>query len=379
MKRFVMILLAAVFTATSFAQSALDKALNQAKKENKLVFVDTYFTGCLPCEQMDNEVFPNAAVSKLMEKNFVMLKVNVFTEKLGDTLKVQHILNGFPTFLVLNSKGYLVSAISGFKDPGDLISFLNNAKKRADKGIYHAGYSANYNVNDYPTFYPEFAKTRKGVTQQDLKEYADKLSDFKAKNSLLPFLISRNTNDKVTTEILKDYTTYAYLYGEEVLQPVLDRVLTSAMQNSINASSTKADFENFLAQYQTKFPTERWKINLQTLGTKFYLEMKKDTTAYLHFAIKNPVLYQYHFSALVNAMTVKKQIKGETAELLLQWADTIINENSSMEIIKNAAYLNKRIGNNEGYKKFIQMAINRAKKYEMPFKDMEESLKQTSK
>lgn len=368
-----------VLSLSSFAQSALDKALSKAKKENKLVFVDTYFTGCIPCEQMDRDVFPNTVVSKEMEKNFVMLKVNVFIEKLGDTLKVQHILNGFPTFLVLSSKGYLISAISGFKDPGDLITFLNDAKARNTKGLYHKGYSANYNEKDYPTFYPEYAKTRKGVTQQDLKEYADKLSDFKAKNSLLPFLVARNTNDKVSEEILKDYTTYANLYGEEVLQPVVDRVLTSTMQNTINATSNDADFTTFLGQHKEKFPAQRWKVNLQTLGTKFYLEMKKDTTAYLNFAIQNPVLYQYHFTALVNTMTVKQQIKGETAELLLQWADTIINENSSMEIIKNAAYLNKRIGNNEGYKKFMQMAINRAKKYEMPFKDMEESLKQTSK
>lgn len=379
MKHFIIILLATFLATSSFGQSILDKALNKAKKENKLVFIDTYFTGCFPCEQMDKEVFPNAVVSKTMEKDFVMLKVNVFTDKLGDTLKVQHILNGFPTFLVLNTDGNLISSISGFKDPGDLIHFLNTAKIRASKKQYHAGYSAIYNQKDYPTFYPEYAKTRKGITQQDLNNYSEQLKDFKSKNSLLPFLSARTSNQKVSDEILKDYSTFANLYGEEVLQPVVDRALLSAMQNKITVSSTNADFDNFLSTYKEKFPADRWKINLQTLGSKFYLEMKKDTTAYLNFAIQNPVLYQYHFTALVNTMTVKKQIKGETAELLLQWADNIINENSSIEIIKNAAYLNKRIGNNEGYKKFMQMAIKRAKKYVMPYQDMEESLKQTSK
>ncbi len=363
----------------SFAQSALDKALSKAKKENKLVFVDTYFTGCIPCEQMDRDVFPNAVVSKEMEKNFVMLKVNVFTEKLGDTIKVQHILNGFPTFLVLNSDGNLVSSVSGFKDPGDLISFLNNAKIRAKKGQFHLGYSSTYNEKDYPAFYLEFAKTRKGITPQNLKEYSDQLKDFKAKNSLLPFLIARTTNEKVSAEILKDYNSYASLYGEEVLQPVVDRALTAAAQNKLNSSSNKADFDAFLASYQSKFPADRWKINLQTLASKFYLEMKKDTLGYLNFAISNPVLYQYHFTALANTLVAKKQLQGETAKLFLQWANAIVNEESSMEIIKNAASLNKRIGSNEGYKKFMQMAINRAKKYAMPYQEMEESLKQASR
>jgi thioredoxin-related protein len=379
MKKLLITLTATVLSLSSFAQSALDKALSKAKKENKLVFVDTYFTGCIPCEQMDREVFPNAIVSKEMEKNFVMLKINVFTEKLGDTIKVQHILNGFPTFLVLNSKGDLVSSVSGFKDPGDLISFLENAKLRAKKGQFHLGYSSTYNEKDYPAFYIEFAKTRKGITPQNLKEYSDGLKDFKAKNSLLPFLIARTTNEKVSEEVLKDYNTYANLYGEEVLQPVVDRALTAAAQNKLNSSSSKNDFDAFLTSYQSKFPADRWKINLQTLGSKFYLEMKKDTAGYLNFAISNPVLYQYHFTALASTLTAKRQLQGETAKLFLQWANAIVNEESSMEIIKNAASLNKRIGNNEGYKKFMQMAINRAKKYAMPYQEMEESLKLASK
>lgn len=379
MRKLLITLTAIVLGLSSFAQSALDKALSKAKKENKLVFVDTYFTGCIPCEQMDRDVFPNAVVSKEMEKNFVMLKVNVFTEKLGDTIKVQHILNGFPTFLVLNSNGNLVSSVSGFKDPGDLMSFLDNAKLRAKKGQLHLGYSSTYNEKDYPAFYVEFARTRKGITPQNLKEYSDQLKDFKAKNSLLPFLIARTTNEKVSVEILKDYNSYANLYGEEVLQPVVDRTLLAAIQSKLNSSSSVVDFDTFLASYQNKFPADRWKINLQTLGSKFYLEMKKDTVGYLNFAINNPVLYQYHFTALANTLTIKKQLQGETAELLLQWADAIVNEESSMEIIKNAASLNKRIGNNEGYKKFMQMAINRAKKYAIPHQEMEESLKQASR
>ncbi|WAC40823.1 hypothetical protein [Pedobacter sp. SL55] len=82
---------------------------------------------------------------------------------------------------------------------------------------------------------------------------------------------------------------------------------------------------------------------------------------------------------MANTLVAKKQLYGETAKLFLQWANAIVNEESSMEIIKNAASLNKRMGSNEGYKKFMQMAINRAKKYAMPYQEMEDSFKQASK
>jgi thiol:disulfide interchange protein len=61
-----------------FAQSqSLNSILQQAKKENKLIFVDCYFTGCIPCAEMDKDVFPNAAVKAEMDKNFLMLKVDI--------------------------------------------------------------------------------------------------------------------------------------------------------------------------------------------------------------------------------------------------------------------------------------------------------------
>jgi thioredoxin-related protein len=362
-----------------FAQSELDKALTKAKSENKLVFIDTYFTGCIPCEQMDKEVFPNTAVNKEMEKNFIMLKVNVFTEKLGDTLKAQHILNGFPTFLVLNRDGNLVASISGFKDPGDLITFLSHAKSKADKGLIHAGYSATYNEKNYPAFYLEFAKTRKGLDDEKLKKYTDTLADLRAANALLPFLITRRTNTRVSAEILQDYNFFDKMYGTEVLQPVVNRMMSELMHNKLNTKSTNQDFENFVNGFKENFSASTFKNTKHILSNEFFLNIKRDTLSYLNYNIKNPILYQYHFTALANMLIAKKQLHGETAKLFIQWADAIINQDSSMEMIKTAASINKQLNNSQGYKKLMQMAINRAKKYDMPYQEMEESLKTSSR
>ena len=48
-----------------FRQGTLKPMLDQAKKENKLVFVDCYTTWCGPCKWMEANVFPEAKAGSL--------------------------------------------------------------------------------------------------------------------------------------------------------------------------------------------------------------------------------------------------------------------------------------------------------------------------
>lgn len=375
MKSIKYYLLACLLTCALGAMAqTYQSALKQAKAENKLIFIDCYFTGCIPCAQMDEDVFPNAAVKAAMAKDFIMLKVDIFKDKLGDTLKVQHVLNGFPTFLVLNAKGELISNTSGYKDPGDLIGLLADAKQKHVQNKSLKGYAASFKESDYPAFYLEFAKTRKGITGQIIETYADSLKDLKATNGLMPFLISRVSTAKLNDAILNDYKAYQVLYGDAVMQALVDKALLQKMEQHLKTDKSGLAFTQFLKSYEGKFPADIWKINLQTLGDRYYLGMQKDTVGYLKFAIQHPVLYQYHFSALYSRLLSKKQLTGETGQLFGKWADAIINEESSMELIKTAANLNKAIKNEQNYKKFMQMAIARAKKYQMPTTSLEQEL-----
>ncbi|HTM97405.1 MAG TPA: thioredoxin family protein [Pedobacter sp.] len=370
-----------VFSLTvSYAQSQLSfaQALSKAKKENKLIFIDCYFTGCIPCEQMDKDVFPNPTVSKALENDFITLKVNVFTEKLGDTLKVQHILNGFPTFLVLNGDGKLVVNTSGYQDPGDLIQLLNDAKTKFKKGAYLNGYATEYNEQNYPAIYTEFAKTRKGLNRETLATYSASVKDFKANYALLPFLIGRTTNEQVSAAIMEDYSGYASVYGVEVLQPVVDRMLTQEVDYSLKVTSSEQEFENFLAEKAKAFPSKEWRVCLQTIADRYYLGLKKDTTGYLKFRVKNPAINNFHLTALYRNMLDKKQLNPERLELFVAWAKGAINPNTTMEIIKAAANMSKAAGKLADYQKFLQMAIDKAKKYQMPYADLEASLKTAS-
>ena len=349
-----------------FAQTpSLNSVLQQAKKENKLIFVDCYFTGCIPCAQMDEDVFPNKLVKAEMDKNFLILKVDIFKDKLGDTLKVQHILNGFPTFLVLNSDGKLISSSSGYKDPGNLLALFTEARQKAVQNKFLSGFSAQYDEKKYPSFYVEFCKTRKGITPAVLAAYSDTLKNFKAENALLPYLVSRSADEKAIETVFSDYSGFLSLYGADVLQPVIDYGLNQMLAKAMKTNLNDTAFEDFLTDQKKYFTERTWKICLQTLGIKYFLGMKKDTVGFLKFSIKNPVLYQYHFNALYSTLLAKKGFNHEVTTLFCKWADAIVTEDSGLEFMKTAAAVNKIAQDETGYNRFVKMAASYVSKYKM--------------
>jgi len=376
MKKILNTIFALFLMLNSFAQNqSLASVLQRAKTENKLIFIDCYFTGCIPCIQMDENVFPNKAVKAEMEKNFLILKVDIFKDKLGDTLKVQHILNGFPTFLILNADGKLISSTSGYKDPGNLINLFKDAVQKVAENKTLGGYSSQYKANNYPSFYVEFCKTRKGITPAVLANYSDTLKNFKTEYALLPYLAARYADEKAIDIILSDYKSFAALYGEDVLQPVVDYGLNYRLKKQLESNINDQAFENFLKENKKYFGEKQWKIALQGLSTKYFLGMKKDTTAYLKFAVKNPVLYQYYFTSLYNELLAKKGLTQERNQLLCKWADAIVTEDSGLEFMKTAALIYKNANDENGYNRFLKMAIAYGKKYQMQIAEVEKDFK----
>lgn len=52
---------------TNFISGDWDSILKKAKAENKIIFVDCYFEGCMPCKQMDLKVYPDKNVGDALK------------------------------------------------------------------------------------------------------------------------------------------------------------------------------------------------------------------------------------------------------------------------------------------------------------------------
>lgn len=86
-----------------FSHNNWEQAIKTAKRQNKLVFIDTYAKWCIPCKKME-PVFRERELSQYFNEHFVNVKVDMDTPK-GRKLHLKHNVIFLPTFLIMDQHG----------------------------------------------------------------------------------------------------------------------------------------------------------------------------------------------------------------------------------------------------------------------------------
>ena len=111
-----------------FEEGTFQAALEKAKQENKLLFVDCYTSWCGPCKMLARDVFTNNEVADYFNEHFISLKVDCEKGE-GPEIKNRFGVSGYPTLLFINGQGEVVNKIVGAsRQP----YFLENVKKGLD-------------------------------------------------------------------------------------------------------------------------------------------------------------------------------------------------------------------------------------------------------
>lgn len=105
----------------------LDKGMAEAKRLGKPMFVDIMAPWCGYCRKMRQEVFPSKRFQDI-SASFVLIRVNAEEDISVRKFNVQ----GFPTLLMLDKNGYLISRFDGFTEVNPLVSAMQEALRRAD-------------------------------------------------------------------------------------------------------------------------------------------------------------------------------------------------------------------------------------------------------
>lgn len=138
MKRVLIIAGMMLASMTLFAQSGArfldnvpwNEVMRQAKKADKMIFVDCYTTWCGPCKQLATEIFPQEKMGKYLNERFVCVKYDVehgeglvFAEKYPDVIK------SYPTLLVIDTEGRLIHKVVGCRPAYELIAAIDAGLK----------------------------------------------------------------------------------------------------------------------------------------------------------------------------------------------------------------------------------------------------------
>lgn len=183
MKNIILSILLSVLTVTAVAQTnfrhlTIDEAVEQAKKENKMVFVDFYTDWCGPCRTMANTVFPQKKVGDYFNANFVCIKLNA--EKEGKDAAKTYNVKAYPTFLVLDTEKKVKMDIKGSMGADDFIAKVKaqlnpELSPERMKERYDSGERTPDLINNY--VYSFLEKRNEEAGFKILNDYFNSLTD----------------------------------------------------------------------------------------------------------------------------------------------------------------------------------------------------------
>lgn len=115
-----------------FIEADWEKALVEAKKQNKLIFLDAYASWCGPCKLLKRNTFPDKEAGEFFNKSYVSIAIDMEKGD-GPALGEKYRVNAYPTLIITDADGIIVTYTQGYMNPKQLIDFgkygLSKAKK----------------------------------------------------------------------------------------------------------------------------------------------------------------------------------------------------------------------------------------------------------
>ncbi len=140
MKSILCTLLALTFSLTLTAQGieffhgTWPEALEKAKSEEKLIFVDAYAAWCGPCKRMAAQTFPDPKAGEFFNANFINLKIDMEKPENAE-FAGKYPVNSYPTLMFLDGTGKIVLKEVGGKNVDQLLETGRKALGKNDKSV----------------------------------------------------------------------------------------------------------------------------------------------------------------------------------------------------------------------------------------------------
>jgi thioredoxin-related protein len=105
-----------------FIEGDWDKALREAKSQKKLIFLDAYASWCGPCKLLKKKTFPDKTAGDFFNANFINVAVDM-EKGAGPGLAEKFNVTAFPTLIIADANGNIITYTLGYMGPDQLIGF----------------------------------------------------------------------------------------------------------------------------------------------------------------------------------------------------------------------------------------------------------------
>lgn len=105
-----------------FWEKDWNSALKEAKAKKKLIFLDAYASWCGPCKLLKKNTFTDEQAGKFFNENYINVALDMEKGE-GPDVGAKYGVNAFPTLIVTDADGKLITYTQGYISPEQLIEF----------------------------------------------------------------------------------------------------------------------------------------------------------------------------------------------------------------------------------------------------------------
>ncbi len=338
MKQFVFTVIVLLFVTISWGQGieffdgSWEEALEEGRKQDKIIFVDAYAVWCGPCKKMAKNVFPNEKVGAFYNKNFINMKLDM--EK-GEGLKFRqkYPVSAFPTLLYIDYDGKVIQQVKGAQQADGFIRLGKIALQQIDRSgqfaeLYEKGDRDPELVFNYVRALNKAGKP----SLQIANEYLHNQDDLSTEHNLRFILEAAVEADSRIFDLLVQYQDQiAQLEPEEKILEKIEQACGNTLNKAIEYQSENL-FEEAKSKMKKHNPEKADKFVLkadmdfcETVGdTKAYLKACKN---YANKVIKDnaeglhalAISIDKSFPDDTKAMSVAEKYAKEATELVDQY------------------------------------------------------------
>lgn len=117
-----------------FFKGTWAEALEKAKSEERLIFVDAFASWCGPCKRMAAQTFPDPKVGEYFNANFVNLKIDMEKPENSD-FAGKYPVSSYPTLLFIDATGKIVLKEVGAKNVDQILETGKKALGKNDRSV----------------------------------------------------------------------------------------------------------------------------------------------------------------------------------------------------------------------------------------------------
>lgn len=203
-----------------FFEGSFEEALEEAKKTDKLIFVDAYTTWCGPCKRLKKNVFPDPKVGAFYNDHFINFAMDMETQA-GKKFGMKYPVSAYPTLIFINPSGSIVLKSVGGKDIVRFLALGESAIQADDRSeLYGEMYTKGRRDFEFMVKYIKALNRANKPSSKVAYDYLNSNSEISAEQKAIFIFEATSSCDsklyKMMTGagnknlILKSYSTEAY-------------------------------------------------------------------------------------------------------------------------------------------------------------------------